>query len=48
VIYRNNAADFQMDIADVEAVDYKTLWRADHGRHGVCRRTVALGHLPGL
>jgi 5-dehydro-2-deoxygluconokinase len=24
VIYRNNAADFQMDIADVEAVDYKS------------------------
>ncbi|MCY0095477.1 5-dehydro-2-deoxygluconokinase [Hoeflea ulvae] len=24
VIYRNNAADFQMDIADVEAVDYRS------------------------
>jgi 5-dehydro-2-deoxygluconokinase len=48
VIYRNNAADFQMDLADVEAVDYTELWRADHRRHGVCRRAVALGRLPRL
>jgi sugar/nucleoside kinase (ribokinase family) len=48
VIYRNGAADFEMNLADVEAVDYAGYSGAHHNRHGLRRRALAERGVPGV
>jgi 5-dehydro-2-deoxygluconokinase len=57
VIYRNNAADFQMDLADVEAVDYAaygalitagTVFAAEPSRSAASFRAFELARAAGL